>query len=188
MQFILDLDHYIFQAVNSLAGKFIWLDWLGVFLAQYLIWVMAVVAFIWWFEIARTRPSKNWPLLGRKKWLEIGEMFLSIIWSVILNQLIGLFHFRVRPFVEHDVIQLINAPYGVKSFPSDHTCVAFALALTVWFYNKKLGTFLLAFASLVGLSRIFVGVHYPLDVIGGIFVGIFSASLIRLLFIKKIKN
>ena len=64
------------------------------------------------------------------------------------------------------------------SFPSGHAAFYFAIATIVYFYNKKagLGFFLASF--LISISRVFVGIHWPADIMAGALVGIFSGWLI----------
>ena len=65
-----------------------------------------------------------------------------------------------------------------SSFPSNAAALGFAIAAGVWFYNRAWGWGLLAIAALFGLSRIFGGVHYPLDVLAGALLGWGSAYVI----------
>ncbi|MGN0468937.1 MAG: phosphatase PAP2 family protein [Acutalibacteraceae bacterium] len=63
------------------------------------------------------------------------------------------------------------------SFPSGHTSSAFAAAVAVLWYNRKIGIPTTIFAFIMGFSRIYVEVHYPTDVIAGILVGIVYALI-----------
>ena len=178
------LDNLIFDIIHSLSGKSQILDWFGIFCAKYLVFVIVLVFIIWWLELKKTKPSKNWPGLGKRKWLDLFVVILSVVVGIVSNYVISFIHFRVRPFILHDIAILIGFPLSVKSFPSDHAALAFAFALAVWFYNKKLGwTFLIA-AVFVGLGRIFVGVHYPIDIIVGAVVGLVAALVVRWVFLK----
>jgi undecaprenyl-diphosphatase len=71
------------------------------------------------------------------------------------------------------------------SFPSGHIAFLFALAIAVYFFNKKWGLVFFILSLLVGLARIFVGIHYPLDILGGIVIGIVSAIVVRALIRKR---
>ena len=86
--------------------------------------------------------------------------------ALITVQLIRYFYVRPRPFVALEIESLINhGPTG--SFPSRHAVGAFVIAAVIWQTNKWAGKILFLLAAVTGLSRIMVGVHYPLDIIAG---------------------
>ncbi|MFC6595395.1 phosphatase PAP2 family protein [Kitasatospora paranensis] len=70
---------------------------------------------------------------------------------------------------------------GDWSFPSNHTVIAFAAATALWFAYRRLGTAALVAAALMGASRVWVGVHYPHDVVVGALVGILVAAPLAVL-------
>jgi undecaprenyl-diphosphatase len=69
------------------------------------------------------------------------------------------------------------------SFPSNTAATAFAFASGIWLGNRKVGYFLLLPAFLVSFARVFIGVHYPFDILGAALVGI-AASLGALLVLR----
>jgi undecaprenyl-diphosphatase len=77
---------------------------------------------------------------------------------------------RLRPCKTMDVHLLVGCGAGY-SFPSSHATNLFGQAFFFGLLFKKYLPYFLGFAFLVGVSRIFVGVHYPLDVIGGMILG-----------------
>jgi undecaprenyl-diphosphatase len=82
-----------------------------------------------------------------------------------------------------DVTPLVSAtPF--ESFPSAHAALTMALAVSVMPFRRHLGHMLIAFAILVGLSRLYVGVHYPLDVVVGFLFGIVISLAIHNVFKK----
>ena len=86
--------------------------------------------------------------------------------ALITVQLIRHFYVRPRPFVALEIESLIN--HGATgSFPSRHAVGAFVIAAVIWQINKRAGKILFLLAAVTGLSRIMVGVHYPLDIIAG---------------------
>ena len=170
----MNFDYQIFKLINDLAGKNQYLDWLGIFAAKYLIFLM-VIALILGLLIKRDRNYR----------LAIIKAFISGTFAYVINYLIGFIYFRPRPFVLNQVVKLIDKSPLEKSFPSGHATVAFAMAFSLYFYNKKLGVILLVLALIVGLGRIYVGVHYPMDILGGVLVGFLSAFLIERLVNKK---
>jgi undecaprenyl-diphosphatase len=83
---------------------------------------------------------------------------------------------RPRPFVEDPSLLLIIDPPGGYSFASGHTVKAFAAAFALFIYDRRWGSFLVAYAALMGFSRIYLMVHYPSDVVAGAFIGIMCAA------------
>lgn len=103
---------------------------------------------------------------------------------------------RLRPCqVIHNVKLLIPQPSGA-SFPSGHTSISFvAVGALYYSHAKKYATYCFIPASLIAISRLYLFVHYPTDILGGIFVGILSGYLgIRLVHyienwrLKNLKN
>lgn len=97
-----------------------------------------------------------------------------------MSQVITHLWARERPFVAHprDTL-LLTPPSPEASFPSDHTVAAFAIAFSVAFVGgRRAGAFFLAGASVVALTRVFVGLHYPGDIAGGALIGLGSALVV----------
>lgn len=202
MSTILNFDHQIFQFINSLAGQNVWLDGLAIFCAQYLIFIIgAIVSFLIfkkkeekkiqevkifkkraWFFPAGSQPQEVvkpqiQPQINNK--LVVLQALLAAIFSYFTAYFVKFIHLRKRPFTGREVIQLLENPLTSQSFPSGHTTLAFALAFTIYFYHKRLGSFLLFLAFLVGFGRVLTGVHYPIDILGGILIGFFGALILK---------
>lgn len=152
------MDYYFFQLINDLAGKWRPLDWFGIFCAEYLIFIMAFAIFAWTIFNKNNRRADTVIIL---------EIILASFFSYLVKIIINFIYFRPRPFSAHDVALLIGK-ISDGSFPSAHTFLSFVMAFVIFMYNKKLGAALLVLATLVGVSRVYVGVHYPLDVLGGV--------------------
>lgn len=162
-------DLTIFQLINSLAGKYKIIDWLGIFLAEYLGYLLILLAILL--------------ILTRKDWQQRFYFFSLIALSVILSrgiitEIIRFFYSRPRPFSVLEIQPLIeHSPDG--AFPSGHMAFYFALAFAVFLVYKRWGWRFLGAAVLIGLARIFTSVHWPLDIIGGAIIGIISVLLIK---------
>jgi undecaprenyl-diphosphatase len=98
--------------------------------------------------------------------------------TFVLLQFMAIFNFDHRPFMDHYLTQLVAHASG-KSFPSDHTTVTAGIAFGLLFFTrfKKLGAAILIAACLIGFARIFVGIHYPLDILGGLVTGLLGGAL-----------
>ncbi len=125
-------------------------------------------------------------LLFTKKYRKAGfAMLVALAVMVVCNNLVlkELFA-RPRPFnLEYDwwnavykYPEIVSRPDS-WSFPSGHTSSAFAAAIAVLRYDRKIGIPTTIFAAIMGFSRIYVEVHYPSDVIAGTIVGIIYAVI-----------
>lgn len=93
--------------------------------------------------------------------------------NVILKPLVA----RIRPFDVNTAVQLLISPPTDFSFPSGHTGAAFAAASALFFSKNRLWIPSLVLAILIAFSRLYLYVHYPSDVLGGILLGILSGWL-----------
>ncbi|WP_180339376.1 phosphatase PAP2 family protein [Peptoniphilus catoniae] len=95
---------------------------------------------------------------------------------------------RTRPFIKYKKPILISPPKDY-SFPSGHTYASFATAFSIRSYNKSFSNFMLILASLFAFSRLYLYVHYPTDILGGIVLGYIcsklSEKIIKKFFSKK---
>jgi undecaprenyl-diphosphatase len=164
----LNLDLVIFNFIHNWSGYSRFLDLLGVFFAQYLGWLLGVLFLILSFL------EKNW----RQRCYNFFIGLLSILLARgLVVEVISFFYERPRPYVALVFKPLIALEFSA-SFPSGHAAVFFALAMTAYFIRRRWSYYFFAGALLVSLGRIFVGVHWPADVLAGAAVGIFSAWLV----------
>lgn len=177
---ICNLDSDIFRAVNGLAGKSGVTDAIGIFFASPLIYLMvAFVIILSWYHYATAHTRKSRHEAVRDITMMLRAAAASLM-AVMGNFLFSLIYFRERPYMAlQEVNRLIAEPLTSKSLPSDHTSMAFAIAVSVALLHPRLGAVMLAAAAGIGFSRIYVGVHYPSDILAGIFVGLIAAVAVR---------
>ncbi len=102
---------------------------------------------------------------------------VSVGFALFINRFTQLFYFKPRPFVIHRVRLLIPSQNN-SSFPSKHKVLAFALASSVLLRERLFGSIMWFLAILTGFSRIWLGHHYPFDIIGSAFIGILTSIAI----------
>ena len=106
-------------------------------------------------------------------------MAAAMLLTMILgNEIIKKVVARPRPCtVDTSVTLLIPRP-GEYSFPSGHTANSFTAAVSIFLYYRKPGILALVIASMIAFSRMYLFVHYPTDILGGILLGTLDAMLI----------
>lgn len=117
-----------------------------------------------------------------------GTMLFSMALNLICgNLIIKNVVQRPRPFsVDTSVVPLIfESSY---SFPSGHTSASFAAACSIFLYNKKAGIIAFVMATFIAFSRMYLFVHYPTDILGGIILGIVCAVAVRWTIAKYMKK
>ena len=209
MSLLLQFNYALFQTINSHAGVHPWLDSLMVFCANYLIFCFPLILLFMWGRPVKWRartPSTGELEILRERRAAVLWIAFACLLAYLLNLTIEQFIFEPRPFISHHVNQLITHPAD-GSFPSDHT--AWSLAVTgmflfllwpVWqrarrlrkqtgdatqlralLYPGLITLLALAMGCLIGFARVFAGVHYPGDILGGALNGLIAAIIIALL-------
>ncbi|OGE31445.1 hypothetical protein A3C59_02280 [Candidatus Daviesbacteria bacterium RIFCSPHIGHO2_02_FULL_36_13] len=114
---------------------------------------------------------------------------------VVIIKSIHIFFFEARPFVTYDILPLISYLHEDASFPSRHASTIAVIAFAYSYYKSKWTPLFLFLMLWIGFSRIFVGVHYPLDILGGFGTGLASVAisiqlkkLLNGLFIQSLKS
>jgi undecaprenyl-diphosphatase len=162
------LDYDLFRAINGLAGRNQAVDAIVVACAKFLPVVFALALVGLWLTWRPTNQRAAF-LAG-----------ISALVALGIGQLIGVAFPRPRPYLAHQV-KLLISPTADTSFPSDHATLGFAVAVLVWRYNRRAGTVLLLLALVLAFARIFVGAHYPSDVLGGAVLGTLTSMAIAVL-------
>jgi membrane-associated phospholipid phosphatase len=99
--------------------------------------------------------------------------------ALLANQVVLQFWQRPRPFDAHPHTVTTLVPHTTDpSFPSDHAAASVAIAVVVLLAHRRIGALVLAGAALVCVARVYVGAHYPGDVLGGAAIGTCVALLL----------
>jgi membrane-associated phospholipid phosphatase len=99
--------------------------------------------------------------------------------ALAVNQPIGSFFNRARPYATLSNVHILLDKTTDVSFPSDHATVAGAVAAGLFLANRKLGIVAIIAALAMAFARVYAGVHYPGDVVAGLLLGAFVATLLR---------
>lgn len=171
------MNQIIFNLFSSLAHRSDWFDAFLVFAAQdlprLLILLLAILAAIYY----RRLPVITAALFAGST--------ATFAWAG--SRLIKLFYFSERPFVnlpEGTTLLTYGSP---EAFPSGHASFLFALAIGIYFYYPRLGVGCILAALLVSFARIATGLHWPLDIVGGFFLALIVALILRFLVLRQQK-
>ncbi len=171
VQFLMSLDRSVFQGINSLAGKFFLIDWLArVGADDHIVPIVLALLVLFLVLLARNRRQRE------SAYTCVICAVLAVTLSMVILFTLNAAFFRPRPFTTQPV-RLLLYHNTDSAFPSNAATLAFVLAFAVLLYNRAVGAVMLGLAAFLGLSRIIVGVHYPLDIIGGALLGLACALL-----------
>lgn len=173
----MSLDIKILYFLNNLAGKNLFFDDLIIFFASYLQYFL-IFAFILFLYFSTYQNKEKFNIF-------LTTVISVIISRVVITEIIRFFYHRPRPFLEYRLNTLLLSDKW--SFPSGHSAFFFAMAVAIYFYNKKLGIGFFIATVLMNISRVISGVHYPSDILGGAIIGITIAYSI-FYFIERQKN
>ena len=120
-----------------------------------------------WYALIAVQPI----LSGANGWLASAHLAATGALGALIYKLVKHHAVRERPFITHSTINCAAAPLDRYSFPSGHTLHAVSFALLGASYFPELALPLAAFALLVALSRVVLGLHYPTDVAAGALLG-----------------
>lgn len=154
-------NHPIFFLIYNLSNRSPLLDNLMIFGARGVILICLLL-----FLILAFRGS-----IQEKKAFLLA--ILSYPVAFLLINIIHIFFIEERPFVTLNLTPLYHFNPD-PSFPSVHTTIMAVMAFSYLYFKSRWSAFFLIMTSWVGISRIYVGVHYPLDIVGGILTAILS--------------
>lgn len=161
-------DSTLFFWINGLAGKVPVIDSIVRFIANdyFIPLIMALTVLALWFS---GRNPEERERNQRTVWCAL----IAAGFACLAVEICNLFFDRPRPFEMYPgAVQLLFYPPADPSFPSNMAAVTFGFAAGTWLGNRRVGWFLLIPALLVCFARVYVGVHFPLDILGGAVIGI----------------
>ncbi len=166
-------DLALFNWLNSFVGTVPFVDWLTRALVNDFAVPTAMSLAAVWLWFAGETPEER-----QRNQRAVFTIALAVLLSNILIKGLSYIYFRPRPFAVETVKLLFYRP-SVSSFPSVPVDVAFCFAVGAWYAHRRMGTALLLLGALYALARVYAGVHYPSDVIGGALIGAGAAYLVH---------
>jgi undecaprenyl-diphosphatase len=168
-------DQTVFFWINGLAGHVPWIDEIIRTLScdLFLPVVMIIALIAVWFSGRNIadRTKNQYGVICSLASMGIANLLVFICNGVLPD--------RLRPFEAFpDKVNLIFYPPTDPSFPSNAAAASFALAIGLWVYNRKLGYILSIPALIISFGRIYMGVHYPLDILGGLALAILATGIV----------
>ncbi len=162
MSSLLDLSTTLFLRVNDIARTTVWLHAPAVAYAKYGLVVFAalLVAGVW------RRRSSGDRELAAALWAGLGTLL-----AVAVNQPVAALVAEPRPYAAHPSVLVLVDRSTDWSFPSDHSVMAGAAAMGLLLVSRRLGAVAAVAAVLMAAVRVYVGAHYPLDVVAGLGLG-----------------
>jgi len=160
----MNVDLYFFNLINGFSGRWAWLDCLAIFFAKYLAYILVITLIIVTYALGEM------------------EMFLASFLAAffsrfVVNESIYFLYKRERPSVAVGAKVLLKNP-KYPSFPSGHTSFFFALSFSILPYNFGLGIIFIILSLCIAFFRIFSGLHWPSDILGGAGAGAVSSLLV----------
>ncbi|CAM4235205.1 undecaprenyl-diphosphatase [Bacillus paramycoides] len=164
------MNYTVFQWINNFAGSSKLLDTLMIAITNSVPYVAILFMLILWFNNGKKENAI-------RKQYTVLYTTLSVSIALLVNVLIHVVYYHPRPFITHHVNQLV--PHAAdSSFVSDHSVLVFSIAFAFILRGEKLKYIALIWAILVGVSRMYVGVHYPLDILGAAFLTFITSGLV----------
>ncbi|MBS4211307.1 MULTISPECIES: phosphatase PAP2 family protein [Neobacillus] len=162
------MDREIFRIINKLAGRYRFLDMIMIIISKKARYVYVLLLVILWFR------NKNYKKLTLLTGVSVG---VTYIFTFIIN----IINYKPRPFLNHEVNVLPPVPSKKdSSFLSRHTILAFAAANSVLLYHRLFGKIMWYLGIFIGISRIWMGHHYPIEIIRSALFGSITSFIVHI--------
>ena len=172
------MNNSIFFFLYNFAHKSILVDYLIIFTADILPYLVILAAIIFMLAHHDVLKSKDPMKAFIKKWREILLVFFSSATAWFLSYVLKYAFHTSRPFVVFSNVHSLVSEYDY-AFPSGHATSFMALAISIFLIHKRAGYVFITFAILIGIARIMAGVHFPSDVLGGWVLGVIVGFIIN---------
>ena len=159
----------IFYFLYNFAHRSEIFDKVIIFFAVYFPFVVILFAILF-LLFRQYQKCQGLTLPFKAKFEEVGMVILSIGAASIVSKVLKILIHAARPFDALPRVYSLFAETGF-TFPSDHATFFLALAVSIFFINKKTGALFMFFALIIGLARIMAGVHFPIDILAGFILG-----------------
>jgi undecaprenyl-diphosphatase len=144
-----------------------WFDRVMEFVGEYGLLLAMVLLILWcWWSVRRRGGQDAAPSVAALVWAPLAAGL-----AVLVNVPIRGFVERPRPFVDHEGLDVLVSGKSDFSFVSDHATITMALGVGLFVANRRFGLAGIGLALLEGFCRVYMGVHYPTDVVGGFALG-----------------
>ena len=134
--------------------------------AEYGVVVFALLLLLSWWLARPTVGERHGRAMAAALWAPVAALV-----ALGLNQPLGNALAEPRPYAVVPHALVLVARTHDFSFPSDHAVMAGAVAAGIWLTNRRLGVVAALLALLMAFTRVYVGAHFPLDVVAGLLVG-----------------
>lgn len=129
-----------------------------------------------------------WVIDGKIKKEQVVHALFACLFAWLIALIVKHFFPTLRPFmVDGRGTDVLFRPTD-GAFPSEHTVIAFALSVTIFLHDRKVGWVFLISSLLIGIARVLANVHYPIDIVGGAFLGTIVAVIIEKLHFLDLVN
>lgn len=162
------MNEALFMSIYHLSGQSTVLDNLMIYITNYALYLVYLIVIV---LAVKRRQTEGKALI---------IIALTLVLASIIAKLLRVVIIEDRPYVTLDIQPLIQESWP-KSFPSLHAMFSWIVAFGYWISGSKLTWLMVTIAIIISFSRIYLGVHYPFDILGGIILAGLSSLLAKYL-------